>query len=309
MGAATAVAFGGAQLGIRAHVGTVDVGAVTGLLRGERQGLTAALRFRNVLVTQHTFERRAAWHWSPQPLDGTETATILVASGPMVIQSAGQHEEEVPAGNLVFLHPYRAVSMTAAGSGQVTGVWVPWNALEEIESNMRAPEGRLPMSTLGRGFQSFVNALLTQPQGPTPHAEYFIEQLVAEMVFGVLLEAAFPLGLKGRAASDIDVARSLLIARRADPDFDVTVLASEMHVSIRQLQRLFATEGSTPADELRRSRVDLARELLTGTEYSHLRINEIAAYSGFRSASNLRRAFAQAGLPSPRDIRKRATHL
>jgi AraC-like DNA-binding protein len=280
---------------------------VSQLLTGERVLPGIARRYRNVLVTQHQLARGTTWNWAPQRAGGDETAALLIASMRTELGPAEQAPDEPSPGSLVFLHPHRAVSVRAAEAGTVTCVWVPWSALHEIETGMRAsPPARIRASTLGRGLGALVSSLLSEPSEPGPYAGYLAERLIVEMVFGVLLEAAVPrAGRPGRDSPPIDRARALLLAQRGDPQFNVAVLAEDMHISVRSLHRIFAAESSTPADELRRARVDLACELITDVTHAPLGIEEIAKYSGFQDAAGLRRALAWAGLPSPRVLRGR----
>ncbi|KJL32272.1 AraC family transcriptional regulator [Microbacterium azadirachtae] len=296
-------------MGIVVTDSAVGVGAVTRLLRGEREHAGVALRYRSVLVSQHSIDRDAMWRWSEQPDDGSETAAILVAAVPLEVRGIEAVPREVAPGTLVFLHPHRAVSVTAVEAGTVMGAWVPWDTLDEIESGVDALAERIPVSALGSGLHAFLASLLGQSFARTPHTDDLVERLIAEMVFGVLLEAIPQSGVNlARATPDVERARSLILMRRADPEFGVAALARELYMSIRQLQRLFAAAESTPADDLRRSRVELARDLMSRSGHARLGVGEIATHAGFRDAAALRRAFAWAGLPSPLKLRNAHRH-
>ena len=281
----------------------MDVGAVMRLLGTGREHLIVAQRFRSVLATQHAMDAATEWAWSPQP-EGDEIAVILTAEMPLTVLSADSAPRNVPPGTICFLHPHKAVRVVAGAPGGVMCAWVPWDALDEIESGVRTPSEVIPVSALGRGLQAFLTSLLTQASEATPYTEYLVERLLAEMVFGVLVEAAPRAAVEGRKESGIDRARSLMLVRRAESDFGVEALARDLHMSVRQVQRVFAAEGSAPADELRSLRVDLARELMSDSDYAPLGIEEIAEHSGFRGAAGLRRAFALAGLATPRAVRR-----
>lgn len=279
-------------------------GDLTRLLRGERQHPIVALRYRSVLATQHVVGRDISWRWMPQEVDGTETAALLVSSIPLEIRGAEGEPQEVPPGALVFLHPHRTASVSAVKAGTVMIAWVPWGELAEIESGVGAPMEVIAASALGRGLRAFLDSLLTQPSEPTLYTDYLVEQLITEMVFGVLVEAGPRTTIAGIEAPGIARARTLILIRRTEPEFGVAGLAQDLHMSVRNLQRLFALEGTTPADELRRARVDLAQELLANAGNAPLGIGEIAELAGFRDASALRRAFAWVGLATPRELRR-----
>jgi len=296
-------------MGIVVAGDAMNAGVVTRLLRGEREHPLVALRYRSVLASQHSIGRDDVWHWSVQPDDGAQTAAILVAAVPLEVRGIEGVPREVAPGTLVFLHPHRAASVTALEAGTVRGAWVPWDALGEIESSVATLVERIPVSALGSGLHAFLSSLLAQSFARTPHTDHLVERLIAEMVFGVLLEAAPTHGMNvAGAPPDIERARSLILVRRVDPEFGVVALARELYMSIRQLQRLFAAVESTPADELRRSRVELARDLMSSSRHARLGVREIAMHSGFRDGAALRRAFAWAGLPSPLKLRNALRH-
>jgi AraC-like DNA-binding protein len=288
-------------------VTTTTVGGLTSLLRGEQQRPIVALRYRSVFATQHGVGRDTRWRWVPQQTDGTEMAALLVSSIPLEVRGADGQAREVPPGALTFLHPHRPASVSALMGGTVMIAWVPWSELAEVESGVGSPVEVIPASALGRGLHAFLDSLLTQPSEPTMYTDYLAERLIAEMVFGVLIEAAPHTAISGIEPSGITRARTLIMVRRNDSDFNVARLAQELHMSLRNLQRIFSNAGSTPGDELRRARVHLAQELLANPSSAALGISGIAALAGFRDASALRRAFASAGLGSPRALRQ-ASH-
>jgi AraC-like DNA-binding protein len=284
----------------------MDVAAAVRLLGSERQNPLVARRYRSVLATQHALEGGAELRWSAQPVGADAIAAVLISTVALRVTDADDASVEAPVGTVCFLHPHRSVTLTADATGTMMCAWVPWSALAEIESGVRTPGEVIALSTLGRGLQAFLTSLLTQQSDPTVYTDYLVERLIAEMVFSVLVEAAPRVIVEGRKASGIDRARSLMLVRRGDRDFDVAALARDMHLSVRQLQRMFAAEGSSPADELRRVRVELARELMSDADYAPLGIAEIAEHAGFADAAGMRRAFALSGLPSPRAVRRAA---
>ncbi|VXB76253.1 Helix-turn-helix domain-containing protein [Microbacterium sp. 8M] len=280
-----------------------DVAAVMRLLGAGRQNPLVAQRYRSVLATQHALDPAAEWRWSAQPAGGDAFAAVLLSAVPLRVVDGDGARAEAPVGTLCFLHPHRTVTVAAATAGTTMCAWVPWDALAEIESGVRAPGEVIALSTIGRGLQAFLTSLLTQHADPTVYTDYLVERLIAEMVFSVLVEAAPRVAVEGRKGSGIERARSLMLVRRGDRDFGVAELARDMHLSVRQLQRMFAAEGSAPAEELRRIRVELARELMSDPDYAPLGIAEIAEHAGFTDAAGMRRAFALSGLPSPRAVR------
>jgi AraC-like DNA-binding protein len=276
----------------------------TMLPRGMTQDqLNVARRFHGVLATSHTLQAGAEWWWPARPAEGEESAVMLFTEIPLKILSDGGPRVQAPSASLCLLRPHRDTRVVAAGSGTVMCLWVPWSAISEIEQVLPSRGEVIEPTPLGWGLQAFLSSLLQEHADPTIITDRLVERLLAEMVFGVLVEAD-PHVLQVGEAARIERARSLMLARRAERDFGVAALARDMHMSVRQLQRLFAAEGSAPAEELRGIRVELARELMSDADCAPLGIAEIAAHSGFPDAAGLRRAFARSGLPSPRIVRR-----
>lgn len=93
------------------------------------------------------------------------------------------------------------------------------------------------------------------------------------------------------------------IGEHLDSDLSVPALADRMHLSPRQLARVFRRElGTSPADFVERARVERARSEL---EAGSRTIDEIARSSGFASAEVMRRAFHRRLGTNPREYRAR----
>ena len=93
------------------------------------------------------------------------------------------------------------------------------------------------------------------------------------------------------------------MADHLDEDLSVGTLAGRMHLSERQLTRVFGSElGATPADYVERLRVERARSLL---ETDGTSLESVASRCGFTSAEVMRRAFHRRIGASPSDYRER----
>lgn len=85
-------------------------------------------------------------------------------------------------------------------------------------------------------------------------------------------------------------AKNLVDDRLADPDLSPTMLARELHVSVRTLHRAFATDEESVAGYIRRSRLERARRALAAP-VGRPSISELAAHWQFADSSHLIRAF------------------
>jgi transcriptional regulator GlxA family with amidase domain len=126
-----------------------------------------------------------------------------------------------------------------------------------------------------------------------------------EKTFGALVEQ-HSVETGQRPSSLMERARSVMMMHREDPHFSTPQLADELHISPRQLQRAFARVGITPAELLRRMRVELAESMLRNPLYAGLTVDEVSRYAGFTSALQLRRALQAEGSPSPTELRRSA---
>jgi transcriptional regulator GlxA family with amidase domain len=93
------------------------------------------------------------------------------------------------------------------------------------------------------------------------------------------------------------------IAEHPDADLSAASLAARLHLSERQLSRVFRRElGTTPAEYVEGVRIERARSML---ELEQLPLERVAERCGFASAEVMRRAFHRRVGVSPRDYRMR----
>ncbi|WP_439902904.1 helix-turn-helix domain-containing protein [Microbacterium azadirachtae] len=287
-------------------IGRGNAATVLGRLGGEWSRPIATATFRRVLTTHHVFEAgsRLAWPAQTAPDDSDAVAGMLFSQRPLRLVGRDRGGEA----RAVFLHPRHPIQLSATAATGVMAVWLPWSSVREIEPAIRPATRLKTTSPLIRAAWSFLSSLLTEESDPTLYSDYLVERLLAEMVFGVLVETA-PAPLPGpNDTTMIARARTLMLMNRSDPSFTVQAVSQALHLSLRQLQRVFAASGSSPAAELRMLRVDLASELIRDEDYAGLGLLDIALHAGFRNSSGMRRAFAAAGLSTPGKMRAETTH-
>ncbi|MEU0506931.1 helix-turn-helix domain-containing protein [Nocardia sp. NPDC005998] len=88
----------------------------------------------------------------------------------------------------------------------------------------------------------------------------------------------------------IEAAKVLADSRLADPELSPAMLARELNVSVRTLQRAFTTAGESVATYIRHRRLDQARLALTARSRPPS-VSELAAYWQFSDSSHFIRAF------------------
>lgn len=86
-------------------------------------------------------------------------------------------------------------------------------------------------------------------------------------------------------------AREALREMAHDSELSLQSVCRELGVSLRYLQKLFASCGTTYSNELAAIRLEAARTMLNDPKFSELPINEIAWRAGFSDPSNFYRKF------------------
>jgi AraC-like DNA-binding protein len=99
------------------------------------------------------------------------------------------------------------------------------------------------------------------------------------------------------------------LARLGDPRLRPADVAAASFVSVRQLHRLFASEGITFGQYLREQRLSRVRSDLLDPRLARRPIGEIGARHGYSNPSHLTRSFAARYGSTPRELRRSATGL
>lgn len=265
-----------------------------------RSGLVASRAFRSVCVSRMQ-PLPGRWQWKPPATISAYAALVIAADGQTVGTPDG------PQARALFLPSVCEAAIEWSDPADLLTVWLPPDALSELASSAAPEPSPIASSPLLTAVHSFASSLVTATQDSSGVARYAIERLLVEMAFGSLLEQHASEHLEVAAAPLIERARTVMMARRDDASFTPAQLSQDLHVSMRQLQRAFARERTTPLHALRRMRVELAESLLRNPQYDTLGIDEIARHSGFTSALQMRRALSAEKMPSPGVLRSRGS--
>lgn len=98
----------------------------------------------------------------------------------------------------------------------------------------------------------------------------------------------------------VQAAKDLANSKLSDSELSSTMLARQLNVSVRTLQRAFAAEGESVANYIRRRRLEEARIILTAPR-SRLTVSELAAHWQFADSSHFIRAFKKHYGQTPTD--------
>lgn len=102
----------------------------------------------------------------------------------------------------------------------------------------------------------------------------------------------------------VTTAQQLISMHCQEPNFGATELAATLNISTRQLSRVFASEELSVAQQLLKARLQIAHQMLSGPEYQHLPLADIARTSGFRAQAHFSRAYRNAYGISPSQHRR-----
>ncbi|MEV8510350.1 helix-turn-helix domain-containing protein [Actinoplanes sp. NPDC051475] len=246
-----------------------------------------ATRVRDVAIT--TADGPSAVRTAGGPGRGEDHVRLwLVSRGEWALGDSREDSElTVPAGGFVLRHVGR-LSHFATPPHTTAQVFVlPGAALTPllrgrvVTGSVASAEVRLLVAHAGMVHRT-LPAL--GPAGVEAARDTLVELARAVARHG--LDAADP-----RLAPTLAQAAKDLAARRlTDPGLSPAMLAHELNVSVRTLQRAFAAEEQQVATWIRDRRLDEARAALAGGRWS---ISEIAARWQFADGSHFTRTFKQ----------------
>lgn len=159
-------------------------------------------------------------------------------------------------------------------------------------------------------FLAFARALCSNgsrlPESATRSASESLLDLLALTVHGADTQTSDTVTRQTHRLRAMHVVES----RFRDPQFNITALASELSLSPRYLQKIFAASGETVSDIIRNRRIAEARRLLAKRLSTGASVASVASAVGFYDAAYFARVFRkQTGVapnayaPSSREIR------
>jgi AraC-like DNA-binding protein len=150
------------------------------------------------------------------------------------------------------------------------------------------------------GTQVFLESQFSAVKGCGPAEASHRGQCVAQLLNAVLMRTAAS-GSMAIDAALLDGAQRYALAHLSEPELRQEDVARANFVSVRSLQRAFASRGTSFASWVREQRLERARTWILDTDAP---IARIATDCGFSSAQHFSRLFRERyGIP-PRSLRK-----
>jgi len=261
-------------------------------------------------VYAHTQCTPCRLHRSPAMLhDGDDAVYLAVLwKGGTVRTPRGSFE--LAGGQFAIVSKARVHECITPWGADSAAIQVPHAALARLvpgleEAPLRVLSPGMPEPALAMGYAQL---LAGSPRLTAPLLQSARSHLL-DLMAGMLAPARPGAQPPARDAADVPrlaLIRHDILARIDRADLSVEQIARLHHLTPRQVQRLFAREGTCFSDVVREARLDRAYAVLADPRQRHRRVLEIALDSGFDDVSAFGRAFRRQFGVSPSEVRGRA---
>jgi AraC-like DNA-binding protein len=250
---------------------------------------------------------------TPAQINRSGDGYYLLAMHVRGIARASQHGRQITLrpGDLALLdssYPY-TIEFANAGRFEHIAYRIPHARLDARSDRIeRALTVRLPAdSDPGRLATPYLS-ILASPNWHTPVSSTLplLETGLDLLVNAVLLAAGVAVPTAVGQAGQLHRLKLHTLSRLGEPDLSPAAVAAAHYVSIRQLHRLFARDGTTFGAWLREERLRRCRLDLADPRLREVPIAELAARWGYRSAAHFTRTFAARYGVGPREFRSAA---
>ncbi|AZG48626.1 Transcriptional activator NphR [Gordonia insulae] len=237
-----------------------------------------------------------------------DNLVVLVSTlrGHTTVQQGTRDFAYLP-GQLVFVNFAVPYSHYCDSVTDPMGVIIPIDLLGRQRHT--AERARRPVAShtlLSRAAAGFVTRFAVDTaisSAPAPPVD--TELAAVDLITAALAELNFEnYRLEDNALFVHEAAVDLIDRHHRDPDFSPDVIASELHLSRRQVYRNFERTGESVAGLIAARRAETARELLMLNP--GLAVGDVAAAAGFPSVATFRNRFRAHYGMGPREFRKLA---
>lgn len=261
------------------------------------------------VYTHGTHTPAHLWRSPALMRDGADDLFLTTTQAGCIMRTE-RGDETVPAGSYVLHSQARAHQFIHARGGRAATLKLPYAALaQQVPKLEEAPLRLLPPAmlepALAMGYAQLLASMPDEPALPAPllrSAQSHLLELMARM-----LAPARP-GAQPPERDAVDLPRLALIrrdilARITQHELNLTQVARRHHVTPRQVQRLFAREGTCFSDFVRDARLDRVRAALADPLQQHRLVLQIVQDNGFDDLSAFSRAFKRRFGMTPTEVR------
>lgn len=245
---------------------------------------------------------------SPEMLrDGDDAVYLAVAWGGGVFHTP-RASLPLAGGQYAIVSKARVHEFVNLQGGASACIQVPHAALARLtpgleEAPLRLLPPGMPEPALAMGYAQL---LASNPTLTAPLLNSALSHL-QELIAGMLAPAVPSTQPPKHDAGDMPrlaLIRRDILARIDQTDLSLEQIARLHHLTPRQVQRLFAREGTCFSDVVREARLARAHAMLTDPLQRNRRVLEVALESGFDDVSAFGRAFRRQFGLSPSEARR-----
>lgn len=229
-------------------------------------------------------EERSSWQ-------GDWLYLKLMTRGHVDIEEAGQ-QHRFDAGSMFFIDPERSFQESFTERAQMTVLRIPKSNLRE--RGLRHSLPRLVITDSGsadtRAARALIHCIAQQQVAPSPMIRDLMGRQLLELIDALL-------GAPGDKATSRSAEVVLLRARRyihtslAHTGLDTSAIAAAAHVSVKHLQHVFRSQGTTVMGHVWHVRLQHAQRLLSARQTLTPSAQEVAWQCGFATAAHFSRAY------------------
>jgi AraC-like DNA-binding protein len=246
-------------------------------------------------------------------LDASRENHYLLAVHVKGIARASQCGRELTLrpGDLALLdssRPYR-IELANAGPFEHVAYQIPRARLDARSEQIERALARKvsARSDPGRLASPYLQTLASPSWRPPPaSAAPLIETGLDVLVNALLVAAGVDVPAATGSSQLLSQLKQYAISRLGDPSLAPAEVAGAQYVSVRQLHRLFAREGTTFGGWIREERLGHCRRDLADPRLQEVAIAELARRWGYRGGAHFTRAFSARFGIGPRDFRQAA---
>ncbi len=229
-------------------------------------------------------EERSSWQ-------GDWLYLKLMTQGHVDIEEAG-HQRRFDAGSMFFIDPERSFQESFTERAQMTVLRIPKSDLRErgLRHSLPRPVIADPSSADMRAARELIHCIAQQQVAPGPVIRDLMGRQLLELVDALL-------GGPGGKATSRSTEVVLLRARRyihtslAHTGLDTSAIAAAVHVSVKHLQHVFRSQGTTVMGHVWHVRLQHAQRLLSARQTLTPSAQEVAWQCGFATAAHFSRAY------------------
>lgn len=238
-------------------------------------------------IALHAVDDGDEWRWSGGDEFGHFGLVFPIDDAEVGVDDGDSPFSQTP----VLLRSGRTMTLRWRRGAAVT-VWIPEDAIGDLGVDIaRVPE-RPALTTSALAGRAYIATIASVRPSLSAVEALVLERTLIDIAFAMFVAAGErEVVARARVSTYLRV-RLHFEARFTDPTFSVRSAASEIHVSERHIERLFARRGLAPSAYLRGLRIDFARALIATREETGMTMRAVASQSGFASARSLRRALA-----------------